>query len=268
MSYRSVELGRGVNWLTDAVALVMKAPAVFLVQALILAIISVIPILGQLAMLVLGPAFLAGLVWSMREAEQGREPKIGQLFEGFSQPGKIGALIALCLPAVAGIAVLFVLGFLFLGGALLGAAFSGGVDGGAAAALGLGGGMLLFILISMLVALAIYSLIVFAIPRVMFDGVEPFEAMKESLSASLANIGPLLVFSVIFFIAAIVVMLVLSIIPILGTIVAYLLVNAVLAGAIYVAYRDVFAGGALVQTVIVPPAPPPSAPPPPPPTVE
>ncbi|HVF34054.1 MAG TPA: BPSS1780 family membrane protein, partial [Candidatus Saccharimonadia bacterium] len=233
MSYRSVELGRGVNWLTDAVALVMKAPAVFLIQALIVAIISVIPILGQLAMLVLGPAFLAGLVWSMREADQGREPQVGQLFEGFTQPGKIGALVALCLPAVAGIAVLFVLGFLFLGGALLGAAF-GGADAGAVAAVGFGAGMLLFVLVCLLVALAIYSLIVFAIPRVMFDGAEPFQAMKESLSASLANIGPLLVFSVIFFIAAMIVMLVLSIIPILGTIVAYLLVNAVLAGAIYV----------------------------------
>ena len=265
MSYRSVDLSRGINWLTDAIALVMKAPAVFLVQALIVAVISIIPILGQLALLVLGPALLAGLVWSMREADQGREPQIGQLFEGFTQPGKIGALIALCLPAIAGMAILFVLGFLFVGGALIGAALSGGGDG-AAAALGFGGGMLMFLLLCMLVALAIYSLVVFAIPRVMFDGEEPFAAMKESLSASLANIGPLLLFSVIFFFAALIVMAVLSLIPVLGTLVAYLAIHAVLAGAIYVAYKDVWgSGGALVETVIVPPPPGPPEPPAPPP---
>jgi hypothetical protein len=262
MSYRSVELSRGINWLTEAFALVMKAPAVFLVQALIVAVISIIPVIGQLAMLVLGPAFLAGIVWSMREADQGREPQIPQLFEGFTQPGKIGPLIALCLPAIAGAIVLTVLLFLFAGGALLTAAMSGGADGGAAAALGLGGGMMLFMLIALVAGFVIYSLIVFAIPRVMFDGEEPFAAMKESLSASLANIGPLLLFSVVFFFAALILIVVLSIIPVLGTIVATLLVHAVLAGAIYVAYKDVWRSGALVETVIVPP--PPSEPPPPP----
>ena len=259
MSYRTVDLSRGIQWLVEAVQLVMKAPAVFLVQALILAILAIIPIIGQLAMLVLGPALLAGMVWSMREADRGGEPTIGQLFEGFNQPGKIGALIALCLPAIAGGVILFVLGFLFLGGALLGAAMGGG---DAAAAFGLGGGMLLWLVLCLLVALAIYSLVVFAIPRVMFDGQEPFAAMKESLAASLANIGPLLVFSLVFFIGGLITMLVLSIIPILGTIVAYLILNAVVAGAIYVAYKDVWGtGGALAETVIVPPAPPPSAPP-------
>ena len=257
MSYRTVEAGRGVAWLTEAVQLVMKAPAVFLVQALIVAVISVIPVLGQLAMLVLGPALLAGMVWSMREADQGREPQIPQLFEGFTREGRIGGLIALCLPAIAGGLVIFVLGFLFIGGALLGTVFSGGSE--TAAALGFGGGMLLFVATMLIVGFAIYSLIVFAIPRVMFDAEEPFQAMKESIGASLANIAPLLVFSVIFFFAAMIVMLVLSIIPVLGTIVAYLAIHAALAGAVYIAYKDVFGSGALVETVIVPPPSPPSA---------
>lgn len=261
MSYRTVEAGRGVAWLTEAVQLVMKAPAVFLVQALIVAVISVIPVLGQLAMLVLGPALLAGMVWSMREADQGREPQIPQLFEGFTREGRIGGLIALCLPAIAGGLLIFVLGFIFVGGALLGTALGGGTD--AAAALGFGGGMLLFVATMLLVGLAIYSMIVFAIPRVMFEGAEPFDAMKQSIGASLANIVPLLVFSVIFFFAAMIVMLVLSIIPVLGTIVAYLAIHAALAGAVYIAYKDVFGAGALVETVIVPPSPPPAETPPP-----
>src|SRR5688572_14934560 len=120
MSYRTVEAGRGVAWMTEAIQLVMKAPAVFLVQALIVAVISVIPVLGQLAMLVLGPALLAGMVWSMREADQGREPQIPQLFEGFTREGRIGGLIALCLPAIAGGLAFLVLGVVFFGGALLG----------------------------------------------------------------------------------------------------------------------------------------------------
>ncbi len=56
MSYRTVEAGRGVGWLTDAVALVLRNPAVFLVMALIVAVIGAVPVLGQLTLLVIGPA--------------------------------------------------------------------------------------------------------------------------------------------------------------------------------------------------------------------
>lgn len=259
MSYRTVDAGRGAQWLVEAFEVVMKNPAVFLVQGLIMAIIGLVPILGQLALMVLGPALIGGMVYAMREETAGRKAEIGHLFAAFQRPGKIGPMIALCIPGFVGALVVLVLGFFFVGGSIMGAMFAGAADAsGTLAGAGFVMGALLFSVLALVTAIAIFSLMVFAVPRVMFDDLEPFEAMRESFAASLANFAPLVIFSVIFFVAACVVMLVLSIIPVLGSIAAMLLIHAVTAAAILVAYRDVFVPAAATEeTIIVPPAPPP-----------
>lgn len=269
MSYRSVEAGRGVQWLVEAVQLVMRNPGVFLVQALILAVLMIvlnfIPVLGQVAGLVLSPVLLAGMVYSFREVDQGRDADVAQMFAGFQQPGKIGPLMMLSIPSIVGLVVMVVLAFLFIGGSIIGAVASGGND--AAGAMAIGGGLLVFMLLAFVVSLAIAAVVIFAVPRVMFDNAEPFAAMKESLSASLANIAPLLIFSIIFFIAAAIGFTVLSLVPILGSIVALLAIYAIGAAVVYIAYKDVFEPAVVVDTIdhsrYGPPPPGPPAPPPP-----
>ena len=265
MSYRSVDAGRGVQWLVEAVQLVMRNPGVFLVQALILSVLMLvlnfIPLIGQVAALVLSPVLLAGMVYSLREADQGRNADVGQMFAGFQQPGKVVPLMLLCIPSIVGLVVMVILGFLFIGGSVIGAVASGGND--AAGALAIGGGLLVFMLLAFVVSLAIAAVVIFAVPRVMFDAEEPFAAMKESLSGSLANIAPLLIASIIFFIVGAIVFVVLSLIPILGSIAALLAIYAVGAGLVYVAYKDVFQPASAPADVIIPPPPGPPAPPPP-----
>jgi len=268
MSYRSVDAGRGIQWLTESVQLVMRNPAVFLVQALILSVLmfvlNFIPLIGQIAWVVLSPVLLAGMVYSMREVDRGGNADVGQLFAGFQQPGKVVPLMTLSIPQIVGLVVLVVLGFLFIGGSIIGAVASGGNE--AAGAMAIGGGLLVFMLLAFVVSLAIAAVVIYAIPRVMFDDAEPFGAMKESFSASLANIAPLLIFAIIFFIVATIVFVVLSIIPILGSIAAMLAIYAVGAAAVYASYKDVFEPVAAAPAdVIIPPPPGPSAPPPPPP---
>ncbi len=87
----------------------------------------------------------------------------------------------------------------------------------------------------------------------MFDGVEPFAAMKESFSASLSNFAPLLVFGIIVFVIALVLSFVLMLIPILGQMLLMLVLGAVCTAAVYLAYREIFGGQA---AAIPPPAPP------------
>lgn len=254
MSFQKVEAGRGIEWLKQSVALVLKNPAAFLVMALILSIIGIIPILGLLVLLIIGPALMAGMIYAYREEDQGRKAEIGMLFKAFQEPGKIGPLIALCIPGVIAMVLLIVFGFVLLGGALLGMGASGAAQSSAGLAASLGGGFVIFFLLCLAIVFVFYALIIFAIPRVMFDGVEPFAAMKESIAASLANIAPLFLYGIIMFVIVLVAGFILAFIPILGPLLLGLALNAINGAASYIAYRDVFAGGGMVAPL--PPSPP------------
>jgi hypothetical protein len=241
MSYRTVEAGRGVQWLSSAVALTMKNPGVFLVIALIFAVMQAVPVV----MLVIGPALFGGFIYAMREQDQGRTAEVGQLFIAFQIPGKIGPMLVLCIPGIIATAVIVVMLFVFLGSAIMGIALGGTQDQGAGLLAGLGVGAILFVLIAVCVAFAAYALLFFAIPRVMFDGVDPVAAMKESIAASLANFASLLVFSIVFCLGALVALVVLFFIPILGLIVWGLGLSVLGAASTYVAYKDIFEPGTM-----------------------
>src|SRR6478672_3615136 len=203
MSFGKVDAGNGLNWLTEAIGIVFRNPGAFLVMALIVGVINLVPFLGSLAIVVCGPALIGGVVYAARTEADGGKAELGQLFQAFQEPGKVGPMLLLCLPAIVGGALLLVCG--------------------------------------LVVGLAIYAFQFFAIPRVMLDGVEPFAAMKESLAACLANIGAFLVFGVVFTVICFVAAMVLIWIPIIGWIVMSGFATVILGAALFVAWRQVYA---------------------------
>ena len=116
--------------------------------------------------------------------------------------------------------------------------------------------------LSLIIGLAVFGLVFFAVPRVAFDDIEPVAAMKESINASIANIVPLLVYFAIviaFCIVFGIVAFVLLFIPILGWLLLGLIGLALLivgipwgSGLAYAAYQDVFGRAAATEP---PPAP-------------
>lgn len=257
MSHTHIPAGNGFQWISSAIEMVMKNPAVFIVMALIIAVLGAIPIIN-LAMLILGPALYGGLIYAAARQDRGETAEIGDLFAAFQQPGKIGPMILLCLPSIAAVVVLIVLGFVLVGGAVL-AMLGGQSSGVGAAAIG---GLLLFFPLALLVGLVTGALLFFAIPRVMLDAVEPFAAFKESLSAVLANIGAVLLFALVLIVAFMVLGAVLIFIPLLGPLALMLAGTLIGTFGSYAAYRDVFGSGPAVMPA-APPAPPPAPPPPP-----
>jgi hypothetical protein len=258
MSYQTVEAGRGIEWLKGAIQIAMGNPGVFLVMALIVAIIAIVPIIGTIGLLVFGPALLGGFIWAIREHDQGRTAEIGQLFTAFQQPGKLGPMVMLCLPAVAFGVIMVVVLFLTVGAAIMGAATGGG-DGGAGAAAAIGGAVIAG-LIGLVLGIGLYLLMIFAIPRVMFDNVEPIAAMKESLAAALANIVAIIVYCVVTFIGMFVLALLIGWIPLVGMIALTLIAYCLAAGVIYLAYKDVFGVADAAPPAFVPPPAPPAPP--------
>ncbi|MGH8174055.1 MAG: BPSS1780 family membrane protein [Rhodanobacteraceae bacterium] len=256
MSFGKVDAGNGVGWLTDSVRLILNNPVAFLVMGLILGVINFVPILGSLVITISGPAFFGGIAYAAREESEGRKAEISHLFRAFQEPGKIGPMLMLCLPAIVGGAILLVLALVFGVGALI----SGGLSAANDSAFGwgaLGGGVLILCVLALAIGFVIYALQFFAVPRVMLDGVEPFAAMKESLSACMANIGAFLLFGIVLIVAFIVLGIVLGLIPLLGWIALGAGGFAVVGCAQYIAWRQVF-GGAVAS---VPPAPPEVLPP-------
>ena len=74
MSESKTDAGSGVTWLSQGLQSFMKNPVPFAVMGLILAVIGMVPILGGLAMMILGPALYAGMLSGYRaEAAGGKQ---------------------------------------------------------------------------------------------------------------------------------------------------------------------------------------------------
>ena len=80
MSIQQVPAGNGLQWLTGAVNLILKNPVPFALMGLLVAVIAIVPILGSLALIVLGPALYGGIIFAAREQEAGRPVDFQQLF--------------------------------------------------------------------------------------------------------------------------------------------------------------------------------------------
>jgi len=246
MSFKRVPPGNAVTWIGDAVKLLLANPTPFLLMGLVMTVIPLIPILGALGLLIVGPVLYAGIASAARAQASGKGADFNQLMEGFKTEGKAGPLIALCLPGLALLFVFIVLAVVialsFGAAALTAGAGAGQFDPemGLVALFGAGGLMMLALLMLPL-ALAGAALLFFAVARVMFDGLEPFAAMRESAQAAMANLGAFLITVITLFFARALIALVLgSISPLLGALVAGVIFTPLLGALLYTAWADVF----------------------------
>jgi hypothetical protein len=259
MAYAKVSADNGINWLTSGVSMVMANPAVFLVMGLILAVIGLVPVLGGLALAILGPALVGGIVFAAREHAAGRPTDIAQLFQAFREPGKIGPMLLLCIPGVAGGFALLVVVMVFAASALIGGGFAALEHGGMHLVGALGGGAIVALLLALVIGLVMYSLQLFAVPRVMLDGVEPFAAMRESFEACRANFGAFVLYCAVVVVAWVVLGFVLLFIPLLGWLALSLVSWAVIGCATYAAWHQVYGDGAVSAPEPAPTTPEPPA---------
>ena len=251
---RSVDASRGFEWWKSGFETVFKAPAVFLVMGLAWGI----PILNLVASLI-NPALQAGVQQAARKLDAGQMPEIGDLFSGLQT--RTGPLIILCLlPLVFGIVIL-ILAFVLGGSAILAAIGSAGGSGNMTPAgmAGLMGSLGLLFLLAIPLGLAVFAMMFFAVSRIMFDNVPPIDALKESLAASMKNIGAMLVFIACGLAVGIGGAL-FMIIPFIGPILFATLIYPVVAVAGYRGYLDVFQPDVAKQGQMYAPPPPPGAP--------
>ena len=234
---RRLPAGAGVEFWSEAWRIFSAAPGAWIVILVVYALISVglvfIPVVGNLAHLVLTPVFIGGVMLGCHALARGEPLSIAHLFEGFKS-GLFGPLIVLGLILVA---ITIVFGIVMFFGLLM----SFGMSGLSALASdmdplriisAMGVGFLLLLLIALALGLLIAMAFWFAPALVALSGEEPFAALRKSFAACWKNFAPFLVYSLIYLVLAIV-----ASIPFgLG----WLVLGPMIAGSCYAGWRQIF----------------------------
>jgi uncharacterized membrane protein len=227
---RSVDAGRAIEWLKLGWGYFLKNPGVWIavtvVMMVIAVVLSMIPIVGQLALNFLMPVFAAGLLLGCKSLRDGGELRFDHLFAGFKQ--NTGNLIMVSVYYLVGVIVVSLITFLVGGGAAFTVAMMGNGIGAGVAVSGFLFAMLIMLALMMPLAMAVW----FAPALVVFRDVAPIPAMKASFGACLKNMLPFLVFGII--------VMVLAFVASLPLMLGWLVLLPVLVGSHYSSYLDLF----------------------------
>ncbi len=186
---------QGFHWAITALRILARNFRVLILLALLLVLLTQIPLLGGLISVLLGPAMLGGMVWAVQQIQNGRRPGLGALFKAFDGTHSIGNLVVLCLPSL-GVLVLLVFA--------VSGIFVSSVGGDPAKIdamrqdpimllAALRGHLLPLALIAVFGSLLNFTLTFFAVPQVMLRNQTGWMGMLQSLRAARINWSALLV---------------------------------------------------------------------------
>jgi uncharacterized membrane protein len=229
---RRTEVDNVFNWFRQGWAIFIVNPGAWIAMMVILIVIylglAIVPWIGPLASYLLTPVLAAGMLLACERAARQEEFAITDLFAGFQH--HTGSLVMLGVLYMLGLLVVFVLAFVFVGGGVAGGLLIGSPIGAGVALSGAFLAGLLWILLSLPIVMAIW----FAPALVVFNRLQPVDALKASFHACLKNTLVFLVYGLIS--------LVLCFFAALPLGLGFLVLGPVLAGSVYASYRDIFLG--------------------------
>lgn len=222
-------------WLRQGWATFAAAPGAWLgltvLLVLVLAAVSIVPVIGSLAASLLTPLLTAGALHAVaRVGDEGR-CDVADLFAGFRRNS--GELLMVGLIYMAGWLAIGVLTVLLAGGGAAGMMFGAGMGMGAAMGMGMGA-LLLAALLWLLLGTPLLMAVFYAPALVYFNAMAPAAAMRASFAACLRNWLVLTVLSLI--------VLVLCFFAALPLGLGFLVLIPILYGVLYASYRDIFLG--------------------------
>ena len=307
MEIRKLPIGQGLAWFKQSIDLgghnprgVFGAAALMLVALYAVGLVIIVPmvavmtdaaadaglgdVLGRLwpflllmvlAISMLMPFLVGGLMHVIRETEAGNKPGALAVFRPF-RSGRAGSLAAtgllmLAIQVVGGLLVMLTGGNEYL--EAYGEMMRGLLAGSDPRTLAQPEASLLMFVLQLLVNYIGYAVLLFTVPSVLFLDASLGEAVGGSLMASFRNIGANvlaglllvlalivagLVFLLLMMLVALVANAIHGVVGAIATLVLGLLfasaVIVVLVGAAYLAWRDTFGGGAGAPTTAATPA--------------
>lgn len=233
---RSLDAERGLAWMTEAWGLFTARAGLWILLTIvslgILLVAGIVPLLGTLLSPFASTLVIAGLMLVAAKQHSGGSPEVSELFAVLSHAAfrPLMVLTLLYLALSFALALLAIAVMAVTGGT---AAIFGGILGGEEAAVAAGfGTLLLGSLLVIAVMVPIIAMYWFAVPLVLFEGTEPWRAMKASLRATLTNLLPLLVYGLLGLIAVIAGIITLGL--------GFLVAMPLLLISWFLSYREIF----------------------------
>lgn len=230
---RAVAAIQGWNWVVEGWRLFAREPLVWVLISLLFAaitfVLAVIPIIGQLGLIVVFPVFVAGYMLGCRALERDEKLGVPHLFAGFQT--RTGPLVVLGFLALASVVVLAIVVVGIFWSTLLGVARATGSDN-LAGLMAIAGTVMLIGLVFLALSLPLYMAFWFAPALVALNGLDAADALKASFRVCLRNVVPFLLYGAVTF--------VLSVFAGLTYGLGWIVLGPVLAGSVYAGYRDIF----------------------------
>lgn len=224
----------GWQWIREAFGLVGARPGFWigtmLLVLVVLIALALVPLIGQLVTMFIGPFLIVGYANAARQQANGADPAIDHLLIGFRErPATLVGIVLLYLAATLVVAlVMAALLFALLGSGIL--AGSGEID---PAALSESWPVLAIIwLLALALMLPLIMAYWFAPVLAVFDGLDAIPAMKASFAGCLRNILPFLVYGLA--------LIPLAIIAALPLFLGFLVLVPAIMATYYTAWRAVF----------------------------
>lgn len=232
MEIRAVPASQGWQWIVEGFRLFRRQPLIWILLLAAMVVIwlasTILQPVGPLAISLLSPIFLAGLMNACRETDRGGEPDIGHLFSAF----RTHAAPLVTIGGVYLVGNIVAVGVVFMvsgGDALNTLLAKGRSEADIAMALrGLSLGLAVGTAVFVPVVMAVW----FAPLLVVFHNAPPVAAMKSSFTASWQNMLPFTVYGF-----AMMGLWILASIPLMLGLIVLL---PVMACSIYTGYKDIY----------------------------
>ena len=210
MQPQRVNPDSAIAWFRFGWQCFMANPGMWIVLVILFLLIVLalqfIPFLGPLALSLITPALIGGLLYAASEASANRPIEIAHLFVGLTDENrrtpmlKLGA-IWLVLSILLGIVVTLVIGGTIGMGALTRDMV---VEREAVVTSAVSLSILIAFIVVLALILVIFAWMVYAVPLVLFNKFTPLAAMGHSAKAAMMNAIPLLVFSTVYIVLAVI----------------------------------------------------------------
>ncbi|MGQ9812239.1 MAG: BPSS1780 family membrane protein [Dissulfurimicrobium sp.] len=233
MEINTVDAARGIAWYSEGWKITKPRLGMWVLLGLacwfISIVLNIIPFVGGIAFSIIMPGIAGGIFKAARDWENGTEPSLGHILIAFKDPVTKNGVLTLGAISIGFNLLSTAIIFITMGGfgmhIVMHRADIYSIIHAAT------GAAITFILLFLL-ALLFFAAILYAIPLVMFAGVEPVVAMKFSIKACIKNTIPMTVYGIIYLLLCMLTVFTLG----LGLIILI----PVTITSIYVSFKDIF----------------------------
>lgn len=233
---RACSTESGWLWIVSGFRLFVRQPGAWLLIGVVLAVLTVIawtlPIFGQIAQIVLTVCFVGGAFLACRTQDEGGAIEVSDLFSGFDRhTAPLLVLGALATAAMVALTVIFVL---VVGTGFFSTLFSAAGSVEVLITTVMGGlislllGLLVVLALSVPIAMAFW----FAPALVVLRNEGVAGALRLSFDACMKNMGPFLIYGVVFLFLGLAAMFTLGL--------GFLVLGPLTLTSTYAAYSDIF----------------------------